>query len=52
MVCLGNTAGNIATVSSVLRLKLSGFELMFADILIKKSLPILFDSMDCCTYFK
>ena len=38
----------IATVSSVLCLKLPGFEYMFTDILVKKCLPILFYGMDCC----
>ena len=38
----------IATVSSVLCLKLPGFEYMFTNILVKKCLPILFYGMDCC----
>ena len=39
----------IASVSSVLRLKTSGIEHMFVDLLIKKCLPILFYGLDCCT---
>ena len=37
----------IAIVSSVLRLKLPGFEFMFADTFIKKCLLIPFYGMDC-----
>ena len=37
-----------ATVSSVLGSKLPGFKFIFADILVKKCLPIFFYGMDCC----
>jgi hypothetical protein len=38
----------IASVSSILRYKVTGYEHIFADILIKKCLPILFYGFECC----
>jgi hypothetical protein len=37
----------LASISSILRCKLSGYENVFAEILIKKCLPILFYGLDC-----
>ena len=39
----------IASKFSVLRFKDVGYEMVYADIIVKKCLPILFYGSDCCT---
>ena len=38
----------IASVCSVLQFKVKGYEIVFADIIVKKCLPILLYSLNCC----